>query len=215
MRMDKYKQKEYQNFSIFHYIGNRIKHYSVRYLLMAIVIIVSVSVLTITFSLFVGVYNSEIQILPYNLDFYRVRLSANETEALAWWLLVSANLILISSIATIFNTIRSSVWESRKDIGILKSIGLTNREIGKIYTIETLWISISSWLVGIFAGLIISNQFFHHLYLGGNDAMFFAPSSSGPVVILITFIITVLISIIGSYSSVTMASRQDPISVIG
>ncbi|MCK5024135.1 MAG: FtsX-like permease family protein [Thermoplasmata archaeon] len=212
--MGENKQKDYSDLSIYHYIGNRVKHYWARYILMIITISVSVSVLTTILSLLFGLYNSEIEILPYNYEFFRVRLSVNQAEALARWLLTAAGLIVISSTAAIFNTIRSSVWESRKDIGILKSIGLTNREIGKIYTIETLWVSLSSWLVGLFGGLIVSNQFLHQLFLGGDSAMFFAPSSSGFGVIIITFIITSIISIMGSHSSAVMASRQDPIAMI-
>jgi hypothetical protein len=206
--------RDYSNFSVFHYLAQRYKHNWGRYALMVFAISTSVSILTIALSLLFGLYFPVGEMFPTNLNYYLVRISENEADVLAWWLFISASLIVISSTTVIANTIRASIWQSRKEISILKSIGLTNREVGKIYAYEALWLSFTSWFIGLFSGLIISNQFLNQFYLNGAGAMFFAPSSSGLGIIIITFIVTLLISFIGSRRSVGMASRLDPITMI-
>lgn len=206
------ENEDLKEFGAFHYLSSRFRRYWVRYTMMIIGVSTSVAMLVIAFSLFFGLYFDDPDLTPFNAA---VRISNNETNTLMGWLIIAAISIVLSSVCAIFNTVRSSVWESRKDIGILKSIGISNNEISKIFIYESIWISMVSWFIGFFTGLIIVNQFFHHFYMDGKGAMFFAPSQSVPGVAIISLFITAMIALIGTYNQALRASKQDPIVVIG
>lgn len=207
------------DFGVAHYILSRWKYNWPRYTLMATVLTLCVVIFLIVLSLFSGLLifsGNGYEQYPLTTDLItRQQISDTEAYALSGWLIIAASLIFCSSIGTIYNTIRCSVLFSKKDIAILKAIGLSQKEISKIFIFEALWLSLISWAVGLIIGLIISNQFIYHFYVQNQDAMFFAPSKTLPSIVILSFILTFLVAYLGARGPAKNASRLNPIEAMG
>ena len=82
-------------------------------------------------------------------DLYRVML----IERWAAYLLLS--LIIAVAVFNILSSLTMSVYEKKKDIGILRSMGTTENSIKKIFMFEGILIGVIGTIVGIAIGLFI------------------------------------------------------------
>ncbi|KPK40514.1 MAG: hypothetical protein AMJ78_07130 [Omnitrophica WOR_2 bacterium SM23_29] len=88
------------------------------------------------------------------MDLNRSLFSALKLEKLAMFIILS--LIIIVACFNIISTLIMVVMEKTKDIGILKSIGATNRSIMAIFTLEGLLIGAIGTILGVVSGLGLS-----------------------------------------------------------
>ncbi len=65
-------------------------------------------------------------------------------------------LITLASLLSIINTLTMSINERTKEIGTLRSIGFTNTNISRLFTLEVLVLTLGSIIVSSFCYLIIS-----------------------------------------------------------
>ncbi|UCE75261.1 MAG: FtsX-like permease family protein [Methanomassiliicoccales archaeon] len=218
--MEREKDQE-KKFGVVDYISGRLKYYWIRYTMMLVVMTISVAIFLIVLSLFTGLQLQESGfedpnfILTPEVVTQNKHISEEEANALVGWLIVAALFLFISSVGTIFSTIRCSVLYSGRDIAILKSIGLTKREISRIFIYEAMWLSLASWASGLLIGLIVSNQFFYHYYLEQRGSMFFAPAKTMPWLVVLSFLITVMIAYAGSIGPASRASKLDLLEAMG
>jgi len=82
-------------------------------------------------------------------DLYRVML----IERWAAYLLLS--LIIAVAVFNILSSLTMSVYEKKKDIGILRSMGTTEKSIKKIFMFEGILIGVIGTIVGIAIGLFV------------------------------------------------------------
>ena len=215
------EKDEEQKFGVANYIFSRLKYYWLRYTIMLVLMTISVVIFLIALSLFSGlqIQSSNAQDPNFTpspeLITQKYLLSQKEAAALSGWLIISAFLLFISSIGAIFNTERWSVLYSKKDIAILKSIGISSKEISRIFVYEALWLSLASWATGFLIGLVLSNQLFFQYYWEGKGAMFFAPSRVMPWLVVLSFLFTFLVAYLGARHPASRASKLDPIEVMG
>lgn len=88
------------------------------------------------------------------MDLNRSLFSALKLEKLAMFIILT--LIIIVASFNIISTLIMVVMEKTKDIGILKSIGATNRSIMAIFTLEGFLIGALGTLLGVALGLGLS-----------------------------------------------------------
>ena len=120
---------------------------------------------------------------------------------------VSISLIVSSIMIGIITYI--SVIERTKEIGILRAIGASKRNISSIFNAETFIIGLLSGTIGILITLIlipIINLVIHSL-TGNNDINATIPIFASFVLILLSIILTLIGGIIPSKK----ASKQDPV----
>lgn len=82
-------------------------------------------------------------------DLYRVML----LERWAAYLLLS--LIIAVAVFNILSSLTMSVYEKKKDIGILRSMGVTSNSIKKIFMFEGILIGVLGTMFGLFLGLLV------------------------------------------------------------
>lgn len=131
---------------------------------------------------------------------------------------VSYVLIAFVSIALIVSSIMIgiityiSVLERTKEIGILRSIGASKRNISSIFNAETFIIGLLSGLIGIgftLAVIPIINSVIHNVTNNLNI------NASIPIVVsIILIILSVILTLIGGLIPSRMASKKDPVEAL-
>jgi len=141
-------------------------------------------------------------------------LDRDVQKTIILWLIVTSVFIMIASTAIISNTMYLSVKERRKEIGILKAVGLTDTQVAKIFVIESIWLCVLAWLIALFSGTIISGNVFNNLYEKGSSPLFFSPARAMPEILLIAFIVTMIVGALSALYPALKAARMNPVSAI-
>ena len=105
-----------------------------------------------------------------------------------------------------------SVLERTKEIGVLRAIGASKRNISQVFNAETFIIGLCSGVLGIIICLIMlipTNQIIHSL-VGSTDVNAVLPLVS--VVILI--ILSVLLTLLGGIIPSKKAAKKDPVTAL-
>ena len=123
---------------------------------------------------------------------------------------VSISLIVSSIMIGIITYI--SVYERTKEIGILRAIGASKRNISNIFNAETFIVGLLSGLFGIgitYIFIPIINAILHH-FIG--DIPLYAELQ--PISALILIMLSVILTLIGGLIPAKAASKKDPVEAL-
>lgn len=151
---------------------------------------------------------------PYDPWKEATELDRDVQRTIILWLILTSGFVVIAAIAIVSNTMYLSVRERKREIGVLKAVGLTDRQIAKIFIIESLWLSVLAWLIALFAGTILSSNVFNALYEEGKSPLFFTPAKAMPEILFLAFVVTVTVGIVSAAYPALKAARMDPIEAI-
>ncbi len=104
-----------------------------------------------------------------------------------------------------------SVQERTKEIGILRAIGASKRDISRVFNAETLIIGLSAGVLGIVITLLLNipiNMIIDHL--AGIDDVARLPAVGAAILVAISVFLTVLAGLIPSKA----AARKDPVEAL-
>lgn len=120
---------------------------------------------------------------------------------------VAVSLVVSSIMIGIITYI--SVLERTKEIGILRAIGASKRNISQVFNAETFIIGLFSGIlgVGISALLLIPGNAVIHYLVGANDVNAIMPVQGAVILV----ILSVLLTFIGGLIPAKKASRKDPV----
>lgn len=105
-----------------------------------------------------------------------------------------------------------SVLERKKEIGILRSIGASKRNIAQVFNAETFLIGLLAGLIGVGLTLLIlipANMIIHSL-TGQSDFTAMLPAGSAGLLVLISIILT----LIGGWIPSRKAAKSDPVTAL-
>ena len=123
---------------------------------------------------------------------------------------------LLISVFGIVNTLIMAIYERRKEIGIMKSLGATQWQIKQIFYYEAASIGTIGGIVGVIGGKIISeiasNIANHHLgtFIDSNIEYF----SYSLSIVGISIVFSIIVSIIASIYPANKASKIDPLDAL-
>ena len=117
--------------------------------------------------------------------------------------------VTLIGITSVFNTITSNMQLRQKDFATLKSIGMTKSEFNRMITLESLFYSFKSLVIGIILGLLGSYAIYK-LLSRGIDFGYILPYKA--IIISILFI-TIIVFIIMKYS-INKVNKQNIIETI-
>lgn len=120
---------------------------------------------------------------------------------------VAVSLIVSSIMIGVITLI--SVQERTKEIGILRAIGASKRNVSSMFNAETVIIGFSSGLLGIVITYLLCipiNLILHHL-TGLNNLSAILPAQTAVILIVISMLLTLIAGIIPSRS----AAKKDPV----
>ena len=101
-----------------------------------------------------------------------------------------------------------SVLERTKEIGILRAIGASRRDVGRVFNAETLIVGFGAGVIGIAVTLVlvvIANMILKSLT--GIGGLAFLPPGAAVVLVAISMVLTLIAGIIPS----RMAAKKDPV----
>ncbi|MBQ7459924.1 MAG: ATP-binding cassette domain-containing protein [Oscillospiraceae bacterium] len=123
---------------------------------------------------------------------------------------VAVSLIVSSIMIGVITYI--SVLERRKEIGILRAMGASRRNVSSVFNAETMIIGALSGILGItITGLILlpGNYLIHTLTGQENLSATLSPSAAAALVLL-----SVLLTLVGGFIPAKGASRSDPVAAL-
>lgn len=119
---------------------------------------------------------------------------------------VSISLVVSSIMIGIITYI--SVLERTKEIGVLRSIGASKKDIARVFNAETAIVGFSAGLIGIIVTLLLLipiNRIIESL--SGVDALAYLPPQAGIILVVISMFLTIIAGLIPA----KMASNKDPV----
>ena len=120
---------------------------------------------------------------------------------------VAVSLIVSSIMIGIITYI--SVMERTKEIGVLRAIGASKRNISQVFNAETFIIGLCSGLIGVGTTLILNfpiNQIIHNL-TDNADINAQLPAQSAAILVLLSMVLT----LIGGFIPAKQAAKKDPV----
>ncbi|MFA5101878.1 MAG: ABC transporter permease [Candidatus Thermoplasmatota archaeon] len=131
-------------------------------------------------------------------------------------LVAIASIALVVASIGIMNTMLTSVMERTREIGIMKAIGATNKDIMSIFIIEGMLVSSIGGILGVVLGVfgsqaltLILNNF---MMMGGNSAGLSPIITLFSVVLAVT--VSLLVGVLSSLYPAWKAARMSPIEAV-
>ncbi len=134
-----------------------------------------------------------------------------------WSAYIILSLIIAVATFSIFSSLMMTVIEKKRDIGVLKTMGLTEKSILKIFLLEGILIGVIGSILGVVLGLAICFiQVKYKLYsLDPNvyiiDAL---PVKVQILDIILIVLMAILLSTIAGYFPAKRAAKQNPLEAI-
>jgi putative ABC transport system permease protein len=147
-------------------------------------------------------------------DYVKLLMSSVSTviNAISYVLIAFVGISLVVSSIMIGVITNISVLERTKEIGILRAIGASKGDIGRVFNAETLVIGLLAGLLGIAVTLILIipvNAALHY-FTGIQYLSARLPATGAAVLVLLSVLLTVTAGLIPSRS----ASKKDPVEAL-
>ena len=123
---------------------------------------------------------------------------------------VAVSLIVSSIMIGIITYI--SVLERTKEIGILRAIGASRRNISQVFNAETFIIGLCSGVIGVGVTLLLllpGNAIIHHL-TGTTSVNAILPTTGA----IILIVLSVVLTLIGGLIPSKQAAKKDPVTAL-
>jgi putative ABC transport system permease protein len=133
-------------------------------------------------------------------------------DAISYGLIVFVSVSLVVSSIMIGIITYVSVLERTKEIGILRAVGASKRDISRVFNAETLLVGFTAGVLGIILSLIlcIPINLIVHALAKINDINAYLPPAACVILIIISMGLTLLAGLIPS----GVAARKDPVEAL-
>jgi len=140
---------------------------------------------------------------------------ANRVLAIIQALLGSVGgLALLVATLGVANTMMMAIYERTREIGVLKSLGATNREVRRMFTADAMLLGISGGFVGVVFGTLLGRlvDWLGHLYLESEGVIGIGQMSVVPSWLAIgALVFASFIGVLGGLYPAARAARLDPV----
>lgn len=142
---------------------------------------------------------------------------ANINNSIGYIVLLVGSLVVICTVATVYNSFSISISERKKQFGILNSIGATNSQIMKLVFLEGFIVSIVAIPIGLLSGTLsmdivfkIIQKFYSNSLIGEMNLKVVY----NPVVIIFSIIVVLITIFISVIIPARVASKVSPLDAI-
>ncbi|HSG42745.1 MAG TPA: ATP-binding cassette domain-containing protein [Anaerolineales bacterium] len=123
-------------------------------------------------------------------------------------------LALLVATLGVANTMMMAIYERTREIGILKALGATNREVRRMFTADAVLLGIIGGFVGVIFGTLLGRlvDWLGHLYLESEGVIGIGQMSIVPPWLAIgALVFAGFIGVLGGLYPATRAARLDPV----
>jgi ABC-type lipoprotein release transport system permease subunit len=140
---------------------------------------------------------------------------ANRVLAIMQALLGSVGgLALLVATLGVANTMMMAIYERTREIGVLKALGATSREVRRMFTADAILLGIIGGIVGVILGTLLGRlvDWIGHLYLESEGVVGIGQMSIVPPWLAIgALIFAAFIGVLGGLYPAARAARLDPV----
>jgi len=167
------------------YALSHLKNNPFRSVTMVLILSVTIAFLLLVGSIYIGITmevggskESNLWNAPGSIDMFEEfqideGLPEEVQNTMLNWLFFTSFLIMMVAIFIIYNTMAIAVEERKKEIGILRAVGFSSREVMRVFLIEGAFIGILSWIVALFFGTPLIVNLAAYLIKEGQKGLFF------------------------------------------
>lgn len=128
--------------------------------------------------------------------------------------LVISSILVVSGFG-IFNILMMIIYEKMPDIAILKAIGYKDRDIRRLFIIESMVIGIVGGLLGLLLGLLLQKIVGSiRMNVQGFVSMEYLRFNSSPVFFIFAYVFALAATALAGYIPARKAASVDPIEII-
>lgn len=123
--------------------------------------------------------------------------------------------ILVVSGFGIFNILMMIIYEKLPDIAILKALGYKDRDIIRIFLMESLFIGVTGGVLGLLLGFILQKVIGSiRMNVKGFVTLEYLQFNSSPSFYLFAFFFALLVTAVAGYLPARKAAKTDPINIL-
>ncbi|MEN8904632.1 MAG: FtsX-like permease family protein [Clostridiales bacterium] len=147
----------------------------------------------------------------YGINFaYKDFFNMNKSEVGSILLIIL--IIMLSGYLIIYNIFYISIIKETRFYGLIKTIGITSKQIKKIVLYEGLILSFIGIILGLFMGYIVGIIVYINILDTTNGTEF--NLSTNPLMIAVAVIFSLITVLLGCYRPIKIASKVSPIEAI-
>ncbi len=147
----------------------------------------------------------------FNLD---QDLSEDAKSALVNFLMITSVFVLLVAFFIMYNTMAIAVHERRREIGVLRSVGYSSRDVMKIFLTEGGMIGLISFVSALFLGTPLIINLAAYLIERGNRGIFFVQPSIPFQLVIIVLGITMTLTLASTYLAARRVLSVKPVDMI-
>lgn len=204
------------------------KHSLFRSVTTIVTLSITVAFLLLTSSLLFGMIN-EVQReedksrfftdIPGSVDMFdefqiEAELSDSATASLINWLLITSGMVFLVAFFIMYNTMAIAAQERKKEIGVLRSVGYSTKDVMKIFLTEGGFMGLLSWVIALFLGMPFIVNLGAYLIQRGEEGIFFVTPYIPIPLVVISLLITVLVCVASTYLATIKYIRKPPVEML-
>ena len=141
-------------------------------------------------------------------------LSESAKSSLVNYLLVTSLFILLVASFIMFNTMSISIQERKSEIGILRSVGFSSREVMKIFLTEGGVMGMISFLTALFLGTPLIVNLAAYLIERGDKGIFFVQPAIPLQLVVVVGVLAMLLTLTTTYLAAFRTLRVNPVDML-
>lgn len=161
-----------------------------------------------------GAANINIQYNNSLLSLYGKSIYKGVNSSMFWTFLLVVLLIIICTIAIIYNSFNISVLERISQYGVLRCVGASAEQIRKIVYKEAFILSAIGIPIGLILGTMVMKLIFHIIGLLNIGSFYDIRMVISPLVIIISFILGAVTVFISAVGPANQAAKVSPLEAV-
>jgi ABC-type antimicrobial peptide transport system permease subunit len=141
-------------------------------------------------------------------------LSDSAKTSLINWLVLTSTLVFMVAFFIMYNTMAIAAQERKREIGLLRSVGYSTKDVMKIFITEGAFMGFISWLIALFFGTPFIINLAAYLIERGDEGFFFVSPLIPIPLVIISAAVSMGICILSTYMATLRYIRKPPVEMM-